>query len=705
MSRLLRSVALLKRGGAAVWLGTSAGGGTPRGHTLSFGRLPLPQPDSILRGVLAFALFEAAFFFAYRYAMSFGQAVASPFWFPDSVLLCALLLNRPAAWGVFLLGALPVRLLSEVARDIPLWFLLTTYAIDSARGVLTAVVLRRFMKNPIRFETVQEFALFCLWAVLVLPAASALAGATARYALGHEFWSAWEQWFLGDALAHLVVTPAILYWVFGPPWELRAASVKRWLEGALLAIGIVVSGYLAFSTESGSLGFAEPRFYAPVPFLFWAAIRFGMLGASGAIVAIAFLSVEAALEGRGPFSGQSPAATAAALQHFLVLRAAPLYLVAILIEQRKGVERSLRASQERMSLAATAAGLWFWEWDLVKDQIWLTNPSHGHERLGRFDLMRFDTFIQAVHPDDRAAVTDGLARCRGGANYEGKYRITLDGQLRWITTVGHVELDGVMPIRIRGISRDITRNQQVEQQVEKQRDELAQLSRVAVLGELSGSLAHELNQPLTAILSNAQAAQRFLSKEPADLHDVREILGDIVSDDRRAAEIIRRLRQLFKRGEIQPQMIAVNELVHDALRLAQSELADVDLRLDLADHLPLINGDRVQLQQLLVNLITNACNAMDATAAPARRLITRTRLVDGEGVCVTVADSGSGIPQENLSRIFDPFFTTSPEGMGLGLTVCRTIIRVHRGKLWAENNTDRGASFHVVLPVTEPAED
>jgi two-component system, LuxR family, sensor kinase FixL len=144
-----------------------------------------------------------------------------------------------------------------------------------------------------------------------------------------------------------------------------------------------------------------------------------------------------------------------------------------------------------------------------------------------------------------------------------------------------------------------------------------------VLGELSGSLAHELNQPLTAILSNAQAAQRFLSKEPADLHDVREILGEIVSDDRRAAEIIHRLRQLFQRGEIQPQMIAVNELVHDALRLAQSELAGVDLRVDLADHLPLINGDRVQLQQLLVNLITNACNAMDAPAVPARRLIAR----------------------------------------------------------------------------------
>ena len=659
-----------------------------------------------MASVLAFVVFEAAFFVAYSCAMSFSQSVASPFWFPDSVLLCALLLTRPRVWGVFLLGALPIRLFSEVARDLPLWFLLTTWAIDSARNVLTALVLRRLMRNPIRFETVQEFVVFCLSAVLAIPAAFALAGAAARAARGHEFWPAWEQWLLGNALAHLVITPAILYWVFGPSWELRAASARRWLEGAVLAIGIVVTGYLAFNTESGSLDFAEPRFYAPVPFLFWAAIRFGMRGASGAIVAIAFLSVEAALEGRGPFSGQSPAATALALQHFLLLRAAPLYLVAILIEQRRDIEQSLRESQERMSLAATAARLWFWEWDLVKDEIWLSAGSRGPERFGRFVLIRLEAFMQTVHPDDRAALLDGLAKCRSGSDYEGKYRVTLDGRLRWIASVGRADLDGGhTPVRIRGISQDITQSQQVEQQVQRQRDELAQLSRVAVLGELSGSLAHELNQPLTAILTNARAAQRFLAKEPAGLQNVREILDDIVADDRRAAEIIRRLSQLFKRGEMQPQPLGVNELVRDAMRLAQRELAGVSLWMDLTDSLPVIQGDRVHLQQLLVNLIANACKAMDETTPAERRLIARTRLVDGEGVWVTVVDSGCGIAKEHLPRIFDPFFTTSAEGMGLGLTVCRTIARVHHGKLWAENNADRGASFHLVLPISEPAPD
>jgi C4-dicarboxylate-specific signal transduction histidine kinase len=246
----------------------------------------------------------------------------------------------------------------------------------------------------------------------------------------------------------------------------------------------------------------------------------------------------------------------------------------------------------------------------------------------------------------------------------------------------------------------------VEQQVQQQRDELAQLSRVAVLGELSGSLAHELNQPLTAILTNAQAAQRFLAQDRADLKDIREILSDIVADDQRAAGIIQRLRELFQRGETQRQPIDVNELVRDALRLVQNELTanSIDVGTEPAAHLRPASGDRVQLQQMLVNLITNACHAMDEVPASSRRLVIRTGFADGEGVRVTVADSGPGIPPDCLARIFEPFFTTRREGMGLGLTVCRTIIRVHRGTLWAENNADGGASFHFVLPTAESTE-
>ena len=197
---------------------------------MSSGPLAKIVREPRVRGVLAFCLFEAAFYVAYRYTMSFSQASASPFWFPDSVMLCALLLNPRGRWWIFLLGALPIRLFSEVARDIPLWFLLTTFTIDCARNLLTALALRRFLKNPIRFETVQEFLLFCAWAVVLFPAVFALGGAAARSLRGHEFWTAWEQWFLGNALAHLVVTPAIIYWVFGASWKVEMTSAKRWLE-------------------------------------------------------------------------------------------------------------------------------------------------------------------------------------------------------------------------------------------------------------------------------------------------------------------------------------------------------------------------------------------------------------------------------------------------------------------------------------------
>ena len=303
-----------------------------------------------------FCLFEATFYFAYRYAMSFGQAAASPFWFPDSVLLCALLMVPPRRWWIYVLAPLPIRLLAPVSADLPLWFLLTTFAIDSAKGLLAAVALRRFLRNPIRFETGREFAFYCLFAVLLIPAAGAFIGATARHFLGFDYWLAWEQWFLGNVLTHMVITPVIFYWVFwGHPRKVLVGHSMRWLEGALLTVGLSATAYVALYTDVGSSGFAEPRFYAPVAFLFWAAVRFGMLGATGAIATIAFFSVAAALHGHGPFSGQSAADTGLALQNFLLLRAAPLYLVAVLIEQRKGIENSLRERvKELTALHATA---------------------------------------------------------------------------------------------------------------------------------------------------------------------------------------------------------------------------------------------------------------------------------------------------------------------------------------------------------------
>jgi C4-dicarboxylate-specific signal transduction histidine kinase len=253
---------------------------------------------------------------------------------------------------------------------------------------------------------------------------------------------------------------------------------------------------------------------------------------------------------------------------------------------------------------------------------------------------------------------------------------------------------------MRGVSIDVTRRKRAELEVQKQREELTHLTRVNMLGELSGALAHELNQPLTAILSNAQAAQRFLEQDNMDLQEVREILADIVEEDKRAGEVIGRLRLLLKKGEIHHVPVDVNEIVMDAMKLVRNDLLNqcVQVETTLASNPPLVQGDKVQLQQVLLNLIMNACDAMSGIPPVERRVHISTEAVEDDGVRVSICDRGRGIPAADLEQIFTPFMTTKPHGMGLGLAVCRTIITAHGGQIWASDNPDRGACVRFTLP-------
>jgi C4-dicarboxylate-specific signal transduction histidine kinase len=255
-------------------------------------------------------------------------------------------------------------------------------------------------------------------------------------------------------------------------------------------------------------------------------------------------------------------------------------------------------------------------------------------------------------------------------------------------------------VELQGIGRDVTDLKVADMEVAQRRKEVTHLTRVAILGELSGALAHELNQPLTAILSNAQAAQRLLARAPADLATVGEILDDIVTDDLRAGEVITRLRALLKKDEGRFQPLDVNDVTTEVLALARSELIERHVTVDtrLAPGLPSVRGDRVQLQQVMLNLLLNACEAVSANG-PAERMLTVSTALDGDGLLLTsIADRGSGIPPDAGDRLFEPFFTTKPHGLGLGLSICRSIIDAHGGRLWVDNNPDRGATFTFALP-------
>jgi len=380
-----------------------------------------------------------------------------------------------------------------------------------------------------------------------------------------------------------------------------------------------------------------------------------------------------------------------------------------LARQLQASEAELRETQDRMELAANAAELGMWMWDIVRDEVWITDKGRALFGFAPLEKIDFNRFRNRVHPEDRESVLRAVEKSlRTGAEYESEYRAVLpDGQVRWIAGRGQVEFnDDGQPVRMRGVSVDITKRKQAEEQTAHHRNEIAHLSRVTTLGELSGSIAHELSLPLSAILSNAQAAQRVLAHGGADLAEVREILNDIVSEDKRAGEVIQRLRQWLKKGEVQQHSLRINEVVEDVLKLIHDDLINQHVTIDvkLGRNLPLVTGDPVQLQQVLLNLVVNACDAMTNCDAPERRLLIRTgtETRNGNGNCavlVSVTDRGGSIPEEKMEQIFEPFFTTKAKGMGLGLSVCHTIIAAHRGKLWATNNADCGATFHFSLPI------
>jgi PAS domain S-box-containing protein len=315
-------------------------------------------------------------------------------------------------------------------------------------------------------------------------------------------------------------------------------------------------------------------------------------------------------------------------------------------------------------------------------------------------------WLARVHPDDAAEVRrcyEALERDRQAFDIEYRTRHR-HGHWVWLHDRAMSAYERDDTVYFAGLITDVTARKQAEIEVQQQRQLLAHLTRVATLGELSGALAHELSQPLTSILSNAQAAQLLLAQEPVELGELREILRDIVDDDRRAGEVIGRLRALLRRGETPRQLLAVNELTTDVLRLAHSELIAhaVTVTTELAPGLPRVRGDRVALQQVLLNLIVNACDAMRPEPPEARRLTAITRLEGADTVRVAIVDHGVGLPAAGAERVFEPFFTTKEQGLGLGLVICRTIVAAHGGRLWATGNGARGATFAFTLPAAPP---
>ena len=383
-------------------------------------------------------------------------------------------------------------------------------------------------------------------------------------------------------------------------------------------------------------------------------------------------------------------------------------LVVLLVETTRlyaRLHKSLEESEEQTALVAASTNTGLWQFLAEDEPIWATRHCRSILGLPEDAPLSLQALSGSIHPDDRRAfVRITREAASTGQPIDREFRVMSPaGEIRWIAVKGYPRRhEDDSTYYINGVLSDVTAVKAAESEAELQRREIARLMRQSVLGELSGAIAHELNQPLTAILSNAEAAHDLLGQKKVDLQRIREIVADIIEEDARASDVMSRIRRLLRKGESKPEIVDLNQLVSSTLPLLHSELVTRNIHMEtaLAEGLPTISGDPVELQQVLLNALMNAIEAMSAKPAGQRVLKVMTR-ADGSQVQAVIVDSGDGISPEHQARIFQPFFTTKAQGLGLGLSICSTIMKAHGGSLGIENNTGGGATVTVTLPIRD----
>jgi PAS domain S-box-containing protein len=380
------------------------------------------------------------------------------------------------------------------------------------------------------------------------------------------------------------------------------------------------------------------------------------------------------------------------------------------ITKRKNTEDALRESESNLKRALEVAYMGSWHLDIRKDDLYWSERVYEIFGVSTRLPLNYVNFLEIVHPEDRDFVDkkwkEALAkRTSDRQSYDIEHRIIVDGKVKWLREKAEIEFNKKgEAIRAIGVVQDITDRKTAEEDAHRLKNELMHMTRISTVGELTTTLAHELNQPLTAILSNAQAAQRMLAHRNPEMSEILEILSDIVHEDRRANDIIHKCRGLLKRSEFNFEHVNINQVIKEIIPLIKSDLLikDFSLQLDLDEHILPARGERIQIQQVILNLIANGMDAMNEVKSKKLRI--RTEQTDASNMRISVEDSGTGIDESHTEDLFTPFYTTKKDGMGMGLPISRSIIDAHGGKLWAKNNTGHGAIFFFTIPVATDIE-
>jgi PAS domain S-box-containing protein len=372
------------------------------------------------------------------------------------------------------------------------------------------------------------------------------------------------------------------------------------------------------------------------------------------------------------------------------------------VTERKEAENALRQSEMYLAEAQRLSRTGSFGWRVASGEIVWSEETFRMFGYDKVPSIKHATVFQRVHPEDRARVEQTIDRASNdGKDFEHGYRLLMpDGSVKHVHATAHAVTDASGGIEFVGAVTDVTSRKRAEAELHEAQANLAHVTRVTALGELAASIAHEVNQPLAAVVTNAAACLRWLDRDPANLNEARATLRSIINDGNRAGEVIQRVRALVNKTTDR-KALHINEVVNEVMSLVQHELFShrVALRLELAPALPPVLADRIQLQQVILNLVINGIEAMQPVTDRPRELVIRTRQDETDQVLVTVSDCGVGVAAEDVDRLFDAFFTTKSDGMGMGLSICRSIVDAHGGRLSASGNTGPGATFQFTLPL------
>jgi NO-binding membrane sensor protein with MHYT domain/signal transduction histidine kinase len=364
-------------------------------------------------------------------------------------------------------------------------------------------------------------------------------------------------------------------------------------------------------------------------------------------------------------------------------------------------ERKLQQSEAYLSEAQRLSHTGSFGWRVSTGEVIWSEESFRIFQYERTTKPTVELILQRVHPEDITLVKQTIERAsRDGKDFDHEYRLVMpDSSVKYVHVVAHALGDESDSIEFVGAVMDVTERKRAEEALHQAQAELAHVNRVTTMGELTASLAHEVNQPIAAAVTDANTCLRWLTRDRPDAEEARAAAARVVKDATRAAEIINRVRLLFKKSAPEWELVDVNEVIPKTVVLLYGEAAryDISVRADLAADLPYVIGDRVQLQQVIMNLIVNSIDAMKDVDG-SRELVIRSQRTENEHVLVSVIDTGVGLPQQQASQIFNAFFTTKSHGTGLGLRISRSIVESHGGRLWAAHNSPRGANFCFTLP-------